>query len=176
MASRCGGMAAVTATAPSAVTGSLPPASAAAAGGSSGKTGSGASGSGSGSGGGLVLRAGSSSGSGGAVGLGVGMGGPSRGDTGGAVTSAVALKASEVAKLRDKVIIVTGALLPERFADSDAPLNVGAAVCAVGLLPPGVYVCMQGQVFDPDGVDRVVANGCFVAREVGGAASDSDSD
>jgi hypothetical protein len=113
---------------------------------------------------GLVLRSGSS-GSGGTRGLGVE----------GAVTSAVALKPSELAKLRDKVIIVTGALRPERFADSDAPLNVGAAVCAVGLLPPGVYVCMQGQVFDPNGVDRVVTNGCFVSKGVVGQ-SDSDSD
>ncbi len=87
-----------------------------------------------------------------------------------------AIKPSEAAKLRDKVIVVTGALRPERLSDSDAPLNLGAAVAVVGLLPPGVYVCMHGLVFDPEGVERVATNGCFVPRDPAGPGGDADSD
>ena len=55
------------------------------------------------------------------------------------------------------------------------PLNLGAAIAVVGLLTPGVYICMHGLVFDPDGVERVATNGCFVHRDPA-AAEDSGSD
>lgn len=46
-----------------------------------------------------------------------------------------------------KTIVLTGALNPARFRSSDAIFNIGAAVAAVQLLPPGVYVAMNGRVF-----------------------------
>ena len=45
-----------------------------------------------------------------------------------------------------KTIVLTGALQPGRFADSDAPFNLGMAVAAVQLLPPGVYIAVNGLV------------------------------
>ncbi len=51
-----------------------------------------------------------------------------------------------------KVIVLTGAMSPARFKSSDAPFNIGFAVAAIQLLPPGVYIAMNGQVFDPDNV------------------------
>ncbi|MEM8547072.1 MAG: asparaginase domain-containing protein [Pseudomonadota bacterium] len=47
----------------------------------------------------------------------------------------------------DKVIVLTGALTPGRFRETDAVFNLGLAVGAVQSLPPGVYVAMSGQVF-----------------------------
>ena len=38
---------------------------------------------------------------------------------------------------------------PARLRVSDAAFNVGAAVLAVQTLPPGVYVVMNGCIFDP---------------------------
>jgi L-asparaginase len=51
-----------------------------------------------------------------------------------------------------KVIVLTGAMRPERFSDSDASFNVGVAIGAVQALPPGVYVAMHGQVLRWDEV------------------------
>jgi L-asparaginase len=51
--------------------------------------------------------------------------------------------------LGDKVIVLTGAMQPARFRFTDAVFNIGCAVMAVQLLPPGVYVTMNGRIFDP---------------------------
>jgi L-asparaginase len=47
--------------------------------------------------------------------------------------------------LADRVIVLTGALQPGRFTDSDAPFNLGMALAAVQLLPPGVYIAASGR-------------------------------
>jgi L-asparaginase len=49
--------------------------------------------------------------------------------------------------LSDKTIVLTGALTPARFRTTDAIFNVGMAVAAVQVAPPGVYIAMSGQVF-----------------------------
>ncbi|HSM74243.1 MAG TPA: asparaginase domain-containing protein [Desulfobacterales bacterium] len=51
--------------------------------------------------------------------------------------------------LGDKTIVLTGAMQPARFRFTDAVFNIGCAVMAVQLLPPGVYVTMNGRIFDP---------------------------
>jgi len=48
-----------------------------------------------------------------------------------------------------KVIVLTGAMQPAAFKQTDAAFNVGAAIAAVQVLPPGVHVVMNGRVFDP---------------------------
>ena len=47
-----------------------------------------------------------------------------------------------------KTIVLTGSMQPARLRVSDAAFNVGAAVVAVQTLPAGVYVVMNGRVFD----------------------------
>jgi len=54
----------------------------------------------------------------------------------------------------DKTIVLTGALQPARFIDSDAPFNLGMAMAAVQTLPPGVYVVANGTVFPADRVRK----------------------
>ncbi len=49
----------------------------------------------------------------------------------------------------DKTIVLTGAMQPARFRATDALFNVASALTAVQLLPPGVYIAMNGQIFDP---------------------------
>ncbi|MFW7377322.1 MAG: asparaginase domain-containing protein [Oligoflexus sp.] len=49
--------------------------------------------------------------------------------------------------IKDKTIIMTGSMEPARIRNSDAIFNVGAAVAAVHLLPPGVYLTMNGRIF-----------------------------
>ncbi len=51
--------------------------------------------------------------------------------------------------LDGKCIMLTGAMEPANFKSSDAIFNVGVAVGAVWSLPDGVYVAMNGRIFDP---------------------------
>ena len=57
--------------------------------------------------------------------------------------------ASVLASIADKTIVLTGALNPAGFRGSDAEFNIGTAVGAVQSLPPGVYIAMNGRVWDP---------------------------
>lgn len=45
-----------------------------------------------------------------------------------------------------KTIVITGAMRPERFSNSDAPINLGMAIATVQIESPGVYICLHGQV------------------------------
>lgn len=47
-----------------------------------------------------------------------------------------------------KTIVLTGALNPARFRGSDAIFNIGGAVIAAQAMPPGIYIVMNGRVFD----------------------------
>jgi L-asparaginase len=48
-----------------------------------------------------------------------------------------------------KVIVLTGAMQPAAFKRSDAAFNLGFALAAVQTLPEGVYIAMNGKIFDP---------------------------
>jgi len=54
-----------------------------------------------------------------------------------------------LAGIPGKVIVLTGALNPARFQGSDAVFNIGCAVGAVQSLEDGVYIAMNGRVWDP---------------------------
>jgi L-asparaginase len=64
-----------------------------------------------------------------------------------------------------KTIVLTGALQPGRFSDSDAPFNLGMALAAVQLLPPGVYIAANGRVFDARRVRKNLAANRFEDAE-----------
>lgn len=68
-----------------------------------------------------------------------------------------------LASIVDKTIVLTGALNPARFRGSDAEFNIGTAVGAVQSLPPGVYIAMNGRVWDPHRVRKNVAANRFEA-------------
>jgi len=63
--------------------------------------------------------------------------------------------------LGNKVIVLTGALSPARFKGSDAPFNLGCAVGALQVLPAGVYIAMNGRVFDVEHVRKNRTAGRF---------------
>lgn len=65
------------------------------------------------------------------------------------IKTAKALKA-----INGKVIVLTGAMQPAQFRFTDAVFNIGCATTAVQILPPGVYIVMNGQIFDPENVRK----------------------
>ncbi|MBW2675687.1 MAG: asparaginase [Deltaproteobacteria bacterium] len=71
-------------------------------------------------------------------------------------TDTMVQTAQELQSVPDKVIILTGSMEPSRFRSSDAEFNIGCAITAVQLLTPGVYIAMNGRIFDPDRVRKNV--------------------
>jgi len=69
--------------------------------------------------------------------------------------------AKALAPLEDRTIVLTGALNPARFRGSDAEFNIGTAVGAVQSLPAGVWIAMNGRIWDPLRVRKNVAANRF---------------
>jgi len=65
------------------------------------------------------------------------------------------------ARVTGKRVVLTGAMRPERFANSDAPMNLGCAIGALQLGEPGVYVAMHGVVARHDQIRRDPTTGKF---------------
>ncbi len=78
--------------------------------------------------------------------------------------TARALIAAIPAVLAAKTVVLVGALAPARFAESDAPFNLGLAFGAAQCAAPGVWITMNGQVFDAGKVRKDRAAGAFVAQ------------
>ncbi len=62
-------------------------------------------------------------------------------------------------KVKDKTIVLTGAMIPYKFGSSDGLFNLGSAIAFVQTLAPGVYISMNGRIFTWDN--------CRKNREVG---------
>ncbi len=67
-----------------------------------------------------------------------------------------------LAEVVTKTIVLTGSMQPATLRNSDAAFNVGFALAAVQTLPPGVYIAMNGQIFDPATTHKDRAAGKFV--------------
>jgi len=68
-----------------------------------------------------------------------------------------------LANIPAKVIVLTGSLNPARFQGSDAVFNIGCAVGAIQALVDGVYIAMNGRVWDPARVRKNVQANRFEA-------------
>jgi L-asparaginase len=60
-----------------------------------------------------------------------------------------------------KTIVLTGAMVPYAFGSSDGLFNLGSALSFVQVLPPGVYVAMNGRCFTADRVRKNRESGVF---------------
>jgi L-asparaginase len=67
------------------------------------------------------------------------------------------------AGLTSKSVVLTGAMVPYAFGSSDGLFNLGSALSFVQVLPPGVYVAMNGQHFPWNAVRKNTATGVFEA-------------
>lgn len=64
-------------------------------------------------------------------------------------------------QLVDKLIVITGAMRPERFSNSDAPINLGCAIATASLMKNGVFVVMNGIVKTSSKIKRNLETGKF---------------
>lgn len=63
--------------------------------------------------------------------------------------------------IKNKLMVITGAMLPERFSNSDAPINLGCAIATANLINTGVYIAMHGIVKKSDEIERNLVNGKY---------------
>ena len=65
------------------------------------------------------------------------------------------------AQLKNKTVVLLGAMIPYAFKGSDALFNLGTAVAAVQCLPANIYITMNGKVFVWDKVAKNRQIGVF---------------
>ena len=63
--------------------------------------------------------------------------------------------------IKDKTIVLTGAMVPYKFGSSDGLFNLGSALAFAQTLPYGVYVAMNGRYFTWDNVKKNKKTGEF---------------
>jgi L-asparaginase len=61
----------------------------------------------------------------------------------------------------DKTVVITGAMIPYKFGSSDGLFNLGSALAFVQAMPKGVYVAMNGRIFNWDNVRKNKKTGEF---------------
>ena len=72
-------------------------------------------------------------------------------------------RALAAAALAGRTIVLTGAMVPYAFGSSDGLFNLGSALSFAQVLPPGVYIAMNGQYFPWDRVRKNRETGVFEA-------------
>jgi len=72
-------------------------------------------------------------------------------------TDTMAETAKVLSEVKDKTIVLTGAMQPARMRRTDAVFNIGFAWAALQLLPAGVYLAMNGEVFEAGRVRKNLA-------------------
>jgi len=77
-------------------------------------------------------------------------------------TDTMTVTAQRLACVTGKTIVLTGALTPARFSESDAPFNLGMAFAAAQTAPRGVFIAMNGEVFAAGAVRKDREAGRFV--------------
>ncbi len=63
--------------------------------------------------------------------------------------------------IKNKTIVITGAMIPYKFGSSDGFFNLGGALAFAQALPPGVYISMHGRYFFWDNVKKNTDTGFF---------------
>ena len=66
----------------------------------------------------------------------------------------------------DKTIVLSGAMIPVKFGSSDGLFNMGSALSFVQVLSPGIYIAMNGQIFNQENVRKNKKLGIFEEMEL----------
>ncbi|TKG91478.1 asparaginase [Puteibacter caeruleilacunae] len=64
-------------------------------------------------------------------------------------------------RVGDKLVVITGAMRPERFSNSEAPINLGCAIATANLIEEGVFIAMHGIVKEHTEIKRNLETGKY---------------
>ena len=79
-------------------------------------------------------------------------------------TDTMNITANYLKEIKNKTIIITGAMRPERFSNSDAAVNIGVAIGAIQSLSKGIYIAMNGLVIPHHKMVRKKETGQFIYK------------
>jgi L-asparaginase len=74
-------------------------------------------------------------------------------------------------KVSGKTVVLSGAMIPYKFGSSDGLFNLGSALALAQVLPPGIYVAMNGRYFTWDSVTKNKTTGVFEEKAAGATPS-----
>jgi len=80
-------------------------------------------------------------------------------------TDTMVLTGRALSVIADKTVVLTGALTPARFSESDAAFNLGMAFATAQIAPAGIYITVNGSVFRPEEIEKNRDQGRFVLRQ-----------
>ena len=80
-------------------------------------------------------------------------------------TDTIIETAAYLSKIKNKTIVLTGAMRPEKFTDSDADLNIGMAIAGIQTLSDGVYISMHGVIDRQENIDRNPKTGQYFIKK-----------
>jgi len=63
--------------------------------------------------------------------------------------------------IKNKTIVLTGAMIPYKFGSSDGLFNLGSSLAFVQTLPEGVYISMNGKYFHWNNIKKNKQTGMF---------------
>ena len=72
--------------------------------------------------------------------------------------------AEVLSTIKNKAIVITGASQPYKFRESDAEFNIGVAIGALNLVESGVYIAMNGRVYEWNKCEKL-ADGRYVDKK-----------
>lgn len=64
-------------------------------------------------------------------------------------------------RIKNKLLVITGAMKPERFTNSDAPINIGCAIATANLMEKGIFITMHGIVKSYLEIERNLETGKY---------------
>ncbi len=64
-------------------------------------------------------------------------------------------------EINDKTIVLTGAMIPYKFGSSDGLFNLGSALSFLQAMPFGIYIAMNGNIFNWNNVKKNKSLGLF---------------
>ncbi|WP_028580094.1 asparaginase domain-containing protein [Desulfogranum japonicum] len=76
-------------------------------------------------------------------------------------TDTMITTARKLLPIQGKTIVFTGSMQPASLRISDAVFNIGYAVSATQILPSGIYIAMNGRIFDPVNASKNVSKNRF---------------
>ncbi|MDD3144689.1 MAG: asparaginase domain-containing protein [Candidatus Gracilibacteria bacterium] len=77
-------------------------------------------------------------------------------------TDTIIKTAKKLSKITNKTIILVGSSKPEKFKGSDASFNVGCSIGAINCIKNGVYIAMNGRIYNWDNCKKDNITGQFI--------------
>ena len=81
-------------------------------------------------------------------------------------TDTIGETAEFLSSIKNKTIILTGSMRPQRFSNSDADLNIGIAIGGIQAINKGVYIALHGLIIPYNQLSRDMETGQYYNKTI----------